>query len=558
MQKITGRQQGLWFCLGVWLVSITAAPLPRLDAQGHPLTSTHRSPVGSIGRARIGRNRGEGYFQPFQLRGPEGSKISVGTLDGFVETLPSPAQFGLQVTETYRFRITHIPQLEGLELYPTIEVLDRLHPPAGRKQEFPIPVELTRRELRQAAAGALITRVIYLDHPTNPNFDILPEGRQSFFEVFPGEDPLRVADELGRPVAILRLGAKTPPVYDQIPASFVFDGPPVEGSTDCPSWSDPLGDGGACQTCCDDDATFWSDEYLCDGGDGPYHTSVNRRGELLGLEPSETIARFTTLTGDTRTVASTRTCIYAPRFAVAKHTANAIHEATIEQVGSVQDPTNPENAIREERATPSIRHLELAEAQRARISRSLEDRTRGLTVEDRDAALANVARILPHEKAGDVGPIVFESRDLVAIVEGSANAIAWSSAQAVQVVLDGQTAQTEIRNDQPQAVELYEMPPGQPRLRIIKLASTDAAQKGESVTFTLRFRNVGDTPLDQVEILDHLLPRLVYEAESQSCSLPASFREEAGEAGAQILSWLLVNPLEAGEGGEIEFRCRAE
>ncbi|MEM8679737.1 MAG: hypothetical protein AAGF97_10335 [Planctomycetota bacterium] len=547
---------GIGTCLAVVLL-ITCPPLPQAQAQNrHSLTSTQWHTVGSVGRARRGRGRGEGYFQPVRLRAPEGSLISVGSLAGFELDQPSPAQFGLQVTETYRFRISRIPTMEGVVLYPTLEMIDRLHPPAGRKQQFPVEVELTRRELREAADGAMITRVIYLDDPRNPAFDELRGGKQSYFEVFPGEDPLRVADELGRPMAILRLGAKAPPAYD-VPASFVFDGPPVE-ETDLQGGWETACEIDPCLPCECDDAGDWWDEYLCDGGDGPYHTSVNRRGELLGLEPSETIGRFTTLSGETRTVESTRTCIYAPRFAVTKQTIYASQEARIAQVGSVQDPSIAEQAMQPERATPAIRHLELLQTEKSRISRSLQEQTRGLTVDNQDAAVANVAMELPHERSTGITPKILESRDLVATLEGTANAIAWSSAQAVQVILEGESALAATRNDQPQAVEVYEMPPGQPRLRILKLASTDAAEKGESVTFTLRFRNVGDTPLADVEILDNLLPRLVYEPGSQSCSLPATFEQMGGDAGSQILSWQLVESLEAGEGGEIQFRCRAE
>ncbi|MCH5373473.1 MAG: hypothetical protein JJ992_05820, partial [Planctomycetes bacterium] len=39
------------------------------------------------------------------------------------------------------------------------------------------------------------------------------------------EDPLQVADRLGRPMAILRIGSRTPE-YDSVSQRFTFDSPP--------------------------------------------------------------------------------------------------------------------------------------------------------------------------------------------------------------------------------------------------------------------------------------------------------------------------------------------
>ena len=62
-----------------------------------------------------------------------------------------------------------------------------------------------------ALNGKFVTRVIYLEDPLNA----VPvatgaDKPQSFFEVRPTDDPLAIADQLGRPVAILRLGGRLP------------------------------------------------------------------------------------------------------------------------------------------------------------------------------------------------------------------------------------------------------------------------------------------------------------------------------------------------------------
>ncbi len=62
-----------------------------------------------------------------------------------------------------------------------------------------------------ALNGKFVTRVIYLEDP-NHAVPVATGGEkpQTFFEVRPTDDPLEIADQLGRPVAILRLGGRLP------------------------------------------------------------------------------------------------------------------------------------------------------------------------------------------------------------------------------------------------------------------------------------------------------------------------------------------------------------
>ena len=98
-----------------------------------------------------------------------------------------------------------------MDIYPTIELIDRLYPPPGLALRFPIPIELTQDELELAAGGAFVTRVIYVEDPLHA----LPvarhaKGEQPWIEAPAGEDPLVTADRNGRPVAILRIGSRVP------------------------------------------------------------------------------------------------------------------------------------------------------------------------------------------------------------------------------------------------------------------------------------------------------------------------------------------------------------
>ena len=64
-----------------------------------------------------------GYFQPTQVRCPQGGKIAIASQGQFAAGTPSILDAGLLIGSVYRFKVTEIPGLPGVELYPTIELL---------------------------------------------------------------------------------------------------------------------------------------------------------------------------------------------------------------------------------------------------------------------------------------------------------------------------------------------------------------------------------------------------------------------------------------------------
>lgn len=166
-----------------------------------------------------------GYCQPVEMRAPNGARIATAAGTGFIETDQSCLLVGLAVGPVYRFRVTDIPEHPGLEVFPTVEMVDRLYPPPGQARRFPVPVELTLNELLMAADGRFITRIIYVEDPqlALPVAE-QPDSETRWFDVRPGEDPLVTADGLGRPIAILRLGGRVPEAQ-QADAAFAYGAP---------------------------------------------------------------------------------------------------------------------------------------------------------------------------------------------------------------------------------------------------------------------------------------------------------------------------------------------
>ncbi len=184
-------------------------------------------PLGAIGSRQLTRGGPlRGYFQPVEITAPRGTVISPAVEGRFQKSPAGDANVGLLVGAAYRFRVTGIPRNQGRELFPTVEVIDRLYPPQGQKAKYPIPIELTEEEMGLALEGKYVVRVIYLENPSDP-FAIRQENKtQRYSNVGPNADPLREADRRGRPVAILRLGSRLPGAAGP-DATFLHGCPPL-------------------------------------------------------------------------------------------------------------------------------------------------------------------------------------------------------------------------------------------------------------------------------------------------------------------------------------------
>jgi hypothetical protein len=157
--------------------------------------------------------------------------VSDGT---FTEPRPAKLLAGMLIGQVYRLKVANLPGHEGEEVFPTIEVIDRLYPPPGQAARFPIPIELTAEELMFALDGRYVLRVIYLEDVATAPPIRDEKGEQRYIDIAPGRNAMQAADRLGRPMAILRMGSRVPlPAEDQTqflyqqPPVMVFDPPPV-------------------------------------------------------------------------------------------------------------------------------------------------------------------------------------------------------------------------------------------------------------------------------------------------------------------------------------------
>lgn len=198
---------------------------PPLGTIIHPLRRDNMPP-GAVGQQMLHRRKPMyGYFQPVQMVGPKGSLVSLPEGGTFIEPKNERALAGMLIGEVYRLKVSNIPNHEGEEVFPSIEVIDRLCPPPGQETRFPIPIELTQEDLEAALSGKYVTRVIYLEDSTNPLPVQDDPDHQRVLEALPKEDALRLASQFGRPMAILRIGSRIPDRDSN--GNFTFGGPPI-------------------------------------------------------------------------------------------------------------------------------------------------------------------------------------------------------------------------------------------------------------------------------------------------------------------------------------------
>ena len=226
LSRLPGSPSGQlgWILLTCLLASTTS-----LQAQARRMVpqTPIDLPPGAVGQAQLSRGGPiAGYFQPVEVQPPGAVELAAAAEGRFMSSRPGPLKAGMLIGAVYRLRVTNIPGHVGKELFPSIEVIDRLYPPSGRVAEFPIPIVLTEKELLQALKGTFITRVIYLEDPRQafPAPEI--PGQQLTYDVPSHLNPVDLADQLGRPVAILRLGSRILQ-FDQVSRRFLFDSPPL-------------------------------------------------------------------------------------------------------------------------------------------------------------------------------------------------------------------------------------------------------------------------------------------------------------------------------------------
>ena len=464
--------------------------------------------------------------QVVRFQGPEGVIVEV------LGPAPTPVPqgdsggiltVGLKRGVGYRLRIANIPERPGVELFPVIEVVGHLHRPEGIDPgKYPIRVIFTLEDIDTVLnQGRLVTKVVYLEDPDQALPFRMPKDQIPVVSLNPTEHPLRVASALGRPMAIVRLGGRRPTIEEVQggPGDLGLDYAANLGSRPCPFVNQdgsrcPMVSGPACTApAAKSPSLLPRDEFLCDGGDRGIPVSVAPEGGLGGVEPRDAAVRFDIGLRDQvqpRVLPTNVVCIYAPRFA------------------EVRVATGANQTIDVQHLRTDIRVAKTESASLAAGSRRLAQNTSPELARNRSRASGFKGRTYIDEESNNRAPAGYNnSAQLSSNVQKQSPEIARNRQKPgmarERVRLQGiKTAEspviTGITEGASAAVMVWgahqmtgvETPPNRPGLAVIKRVSAAEAEPGDTVTYVIFYRNMGNTPIRSVTIADSLLPRLEY------------------------------------------------
>lgn len=297
------------------------------------------------------------------------------------------------------------------------------------------------------------------------------------------------------------------------------------------------------------------DEYLCDGGDQIPTAKVREDWRVDGLQLEDTVVHYDTLDGDTHVEPSNRVCIYAPRFAAVRKVHGVCEHDYLNRVARVDQPLGIEGVEDAESATTSVQPVQPVLTHGSNRASKFLERTPPVGLENREGLSGLFGKLLPHEGISELQDELVSNAEKARLAAMNRAAATWSRDAAVQVVIDNIATHEDVATTEIGTVVEYSLK-GKSRLRVCKLASTDEAQPGETVEFTLKFENVGDQKIGNVTVIDNLSTRLEYVAESETCSVKANFSTAENSGESLRLRWEIIEPLDVGEGGTIRFTCR--
>ncbi len=535
----------------------TAAPAPIITPEGHGV------PVEPLPDPNV---------QPVRFDGPEGLAVEV--------LAPQPAAasigdggglltVGLQRGVGYRLRLSNVPHRPDAELFPVVEIVGHLHRPAEIDPgKYPIRVVFTDEELWEVVdAGRMITKVIYLEDPEQALPLKLGKDRIPSVTIGAAEDPVRVAAALGRVVAIVRVGGRRPTVGElQAGATgdVALDGLLARSGGRC---GFVYVDGSACQMPCNPACpplepgarpVLPRDEYLCDGGDAGVKAGVGLGGALHGVEPRDALVRFDVGVDaypDPKILPTNRVCIYAPRFAEVRLATGVnenveIHGLRLNELTQAPIQTEKIDDVRrlvKNEAAEMARDRRNAQIERGNTYPGVGSDVRGAMGYVKDDSVLVGSRTQSAEvQARRQAPMV--AREKVKLT-----GIKTVEAPIVADLVQG-TAEA-VRSRPALEMTGVETPPNRPGLAVVKRVDVTEAEPGDTVTYAIAYRNMGNTPIRSVAIIDSLLPRLEYVAGSAKGPRGAKFSVDENQSGSVELRWDLKETIPPGAHGYVSFQA---
>jgi uncharacterized repeat protein (TIGR01451 family) len=383
----------------------------------------------------------------------------------------------------------------------------------------------------------------------------------------PAEPPLRVASALGRPVAIVRIGGRRPTeqeIQGAVAGDIGLDWVESIGARPCPFLCQS---GARCSLPCGPVCvpsppparpSLPRDEYLCDGGDRATPAAPNANGRITGVDPRDAIVRFdigVTGASKARTLPTNVVCVYAPRFAEVRVSSGA--NANVD----IQTTRTDKTLAKLSRAESKVDSRRLVQNQAAELARerSRAAGLKGRLMESENsnarAASAYAANTLAVLNVAKQTAELSRNRQKLGQVNERLRLDGIKSAEGPVITGITQGASETVKVWGPHSMTGVETPPDRPGLAVVKRVSAAEAEPGDTLTYAIVYRNMGNTPIRSVSIVDSLLPRLEYKHGSSSGPEGTKFTTADNRVGATELRWELPGVLAPGATGYVSFQA---
>jgi uncharacterized repeat protein (TIGR01451 family) len=514
----------------------------------------------------------KGYAPLLYVRfvGPVGMHVTI--YQGYApgRDFVAPVTVGLRPGYLHRIRLSALPQRPGVALSPTIEVRGTLClPPCLRAADYPTPIVITEDDVNRVLAGSFLTKVVYLENPDLAVAAATRPDQPLEQNLPPSYDLLQEARGRGRPMVLFRMGQRDVSIeelaHQSVPGTVLFPGDLVLAPPGCPPQLpfacfpvyDPLiGPKPA------------EEECLHDGGDSGTPAGLDDAGRLRGLDPSDTLAEYSDSRGGRHLACSNRVCLCVPRFAVLRtELPPAAYDTAVAPVGAQAVHERVQLQVRVPSLETHQNKMVGALVGREKPTAALASQAPALLLRV-EVLEVSVLDIGPAEALGTAAVVRLTEVERVRLAKQLELAQVLSMqqrpedvAQAVGPAVVGRVEGLDVISSVAETRDLtvccHEAPhaPDRP-LCLYKWASAQSAQVGDTVTFFLKYSNLGGQPISDIAVSDSLTGRLEYVAGSAKTDRPAVFTTQANEAGSVILRWEVSGRLLPGQSGVVSFQAK--
>jgi uncharacterized repeat protein (TIGR01451 family) len=546
------------------------------------------------------------YYQPsriyLNLTAPNDCSFTLYADGGKPVLLTNRVAAGVRTRARYAFALT-VRVGENRERYfGTIDVVrGPLVPMDVDPRDAAVPLAFDDEDLLHILHQRMLTKFIVLenpetalDYPSDPN---LPIRYDATFE----SDAVRRAKELGKILVVVRLGDRVPteeelatveggltlgrsmevvdasgrprrlrPEY--VPAENYPNGdvqPVAHHPGSRGGFGATAGDAEACggdgckprpggppgvdpRFLLNNDLTN-NYEYLCDGGDRRPRVGWSTGGQVVNIDPEDTIAEYRTASGGKRFAVSNRVCLFSPRYVELRVLQAAEGYSNLMGHGAVDRDHRPATYLS---ARPALERKAYGSAGLVRGQRGphgLEGAQWPDSAYEVRILLAERSALGWAEIVGLFGPHHVTGTQQPEILARVAFADSLTLDLQPQVVgMEAGTGEIVVtrRVHELNGVHERECPDV---LRLEKSADRSAAKVGEIVVFAIRYTNLGRRPISNIAVTDSLTTRLEYVPDSADSDRPAAFAASPNNVGSTMLRWEIQTPLPPGESGHVRF-----